>query len=257
MTFSTLIRQGIDAPANVLAIQRRLNALGCGPVDEDGVYGKQTTAAIRLFQARFTDRDGLPLKIDGTVGQLTWNALFGIAAPAAAEAAGLDPFLGKVLAIAASQVGVMEQPPGSNSGPEVDQYLKSVGLAPSGNYPWCAAFVYWCFQQAAGQDGIANPAVRTGGVMDHWRKAGTRGTRRITAAEAKQDGGLVQGGHLFVISTGAGNGHIGFVESAGGGKLITIEGNTNDGGSREGIGVFRREKRKIADINMGFIDYGA
>jgi hypothetical protein len=36
-----------------------------------------------------------------------------------------------------------------------------------------------------------------------------------------------------------------------GGKLITIEGNTNDGGSREGVGVFLRESRKIAQINKG------
>jgi len=38
---------------------------------------------------------------------------------------------------------------------------------------------------------------------------------------------------------------------------VTIEGNTNDGDGREGVGVFRREKRKIADINVGFLDYSA
>ena len=41
-----------------------------------------------------------------------------------------------------------------------------------------------------------------------------------------------------------------------GGRLTTIEGNTNDGGSREGVGVFRRSERKIASINKGFLDYG-
>ena len=45
------------------------------------------------------------------------------------------------------------------------------------------------------------------------------------------------------------------MERGTGGKLVTIEGNTNDGGSREGIGVFRRDKRKIGDINVGFLDY--
>ena len=39
--------------------------------------------------------------------------------------------------------------------------------------------------------------------------------------------------------------------------LVTNEGNTNDGGSRDGIGVFRRQARKIAQINKGFIDYGS
>jgi hypothetical protein len=39
------------------------------------------------------------------------------------------------------------------------------------------------------------------------------------------------------------------------GKLVTIEGNTNDGGSREGVGVFRRTGRRIRDVNVGFLDY--
>ena len=39
------------------------------------------------------------------------------------------------------------------------------------------------------------------------------------------------------------------------GKLLTIEGNTNDGGSREGIGVFARHGRTIGSINRGFIEY--
>jgi hypothetical protein len=38
---------------------------------------------------------------------------------------------------------------------------------------------------------------------------------------------------------------------------VTIEGNTNDGGSREGIGVFKRDTRLISGINRGFIDYAS
>ena len=60
---------------------------------------------------------------------------------------------------------------------------------------------------------------------------------------------------MFVVDTGGGHGHMGLVAEVLGGKLITIEGNTNDGGSREGVGVFRRESRKIAEINKGFVDY--
>jgi hypothetical protein len=56
---------------------------------------------------------------------------------------------------------------------------------------------------------------------------------------------------------GAGVGHTGFVAEVHAGKLITIEGNTNDGGSREGIGVFERHGRKINSINRGFLDYAS
>src|SRR5262245_46829626 len=73
-----VIREGRDnSTAPVLAIQRRLNELGCGPVDENGKYDGQTPIAVKLFQSRFTDADGLPLEIDGMVGPLTWGALFG------------------------------------------------------------------------------------------------------------------------------------------------------------------------------------
>jgi hypothetical protein len=40
-----------------------------------------------------------------------------------------------------------------------------------------------------------------------------------------------------------------------GNRLETIEGNTNAGGSREGIGVCRHSSRTIAGINRGFIDF--
>ena len=37
--------------------------------------------------------------------------------------------------------------------------------------------------------------------------------------------------------------------------MQTIEGNTNEAGGREGIGVFRRSGRRIRDVNVGFLDY--
>jgi hypothetical protein len=45
------------------------------------------------------------------------------------------------------------------------------------------------------------------------------------------------------------------VEWADGDRLTTIEGNTNEKGGREGIGVFRRTGRMVANINRGFILY--
>lgn len=46
--------------------------------------------------------------------------------------------------------------------------------------------------------------------------------------------------------------HVGFVEEQEGGYLRTIEGNTNTDGSRNGVGVFRRE-RKITSL-LGFVE---
>jgi hypothetical protein len=246
-----------DADESVLAIQRRLNRVGCGPVDEDGVFGSQTASAVKLFQARFPDLDGEPLTIDGLVGAITWSALFGTTSGGGATRAA-GPLTVEALKVATSQIGVMEQPPGSNRGAEVDKYLRAVGLDPTtGSFPWCAAFVFSCFADAAKTLGRKNPVIRTAGVLDHWEKAGEAGIERISAAKAHMHETLVKPGQIFVIDTGAagGAGHMGLVEEIVGGKMVTIEGNTNDGGSREGIGVFRRTGRRVREINVGFIDY--
>ncbi|MBZ5523056.1 MAG: CHAP domain-containing protein, partial [Acidobacteriia bacterium] len=60
---------------------------------------------------------------------------------------------------------------------------------------------------------------------------------------------------IFVLSTGGGHGHSGLVEKVDAGILTTIEGNTNDNGSREGIGVFRRVGRRLSSINVGYVLY--
>jgi len=235
-----VIKRDDPDEAIVKKIQRQLNARGCGPVDPDGDFGKQTESAVKLFQARFTDADGAPLVVDGKVGSITWAALFGEETVPSSDkpAAGLPA---QVLKVAKTQLGVMEDPPGSNRGPEVDEYIRRVGLNPKGKFAWCVAFVYFCFDEAATALDRDNPMIKTAGVLDHWVQAGQRGIPRITNARAVANPGLVQPGHIFVIDFGGGTGHTGLVLEVNGGKLVTIEGNTNDGGSREGVGVFKRD----------------
>ena len=251
-----VIKRGERDATTVRRIQRRLNARGCGPIGVDGKFAGETEASVKLFQARFPDADGQPLVVDGKVGSITWQALFGEdSVPASSRAP--TPLLAKAIEIARSQIGIMEQPPGSNRGPEVDEYVRRAGLNPGGKFAWCAAFLYFCFDEAAIAGGRANPVIKTAGVLDHWERAGRKGVPRITGPKAVEDPGLVQPGHIFIIDTGApgGGGHTGLVVEVVGGKLVTIEGNTNDLGSAEGVGVFKRESRKIAQINKGFIDY--
>src|SRR5215472_4832677 len=241
---------------SALMIQKRLNRLGCGPIAEDGDFGPQTEEAVELFQTRSADHFGLPLDVDGKVGPLTWASLF--AAPQVPTVATTSsPLLAETLNFAATQIGVMEQPLGSNRGPKVDMYLRSVGIDPTtGSFPWCAAFVYFCFQQAATSLGSPNPVIKTAGVLDHWNRAGAAGIRRLGTPECVANPSLVAPGMIFVILNKNATGHCGLVEGITGTFLTTIEGNTNDNGSREGIGVFRRQKRTIASISRGYICYG-
>lgn len=127
------------------------------------------------------------------------------------------------LKIAQSQNGVKEVPRGSNAGPEVEIYLKSVGLGKG--YPWCMALVFWAVSQAAKNMKVANPLIKTGGVMRQWNEIPTK-------FKVKSD---PQPGDIFIMDFGKGAGHTGFiVEVLPNGKVKTFEGNTNDDGSREG-----------------------
>src|SRR5258705_11080122 len=110
------LKAGAGDPEAVLAIQRRLNAAGCGPVAESGRFGEPTTIAVKRFQMRFTDADGLPLKVDGIVGPITWAALLGTS-QAMVETD--EPLLKAALQHAAEEIGVLEAPRGSNPGPRV------------------------------------------------------------------------------------------------------------------------------------------
>jgi hypothetical protein len=161
------------------------------------------------------------------------------------------------LAVALEQVGVREEPAGSNRGARVEAYLASVGLP--GGQPWCAAFVHWCFAEAARAHGVACPFPATGGCGAAWaRICATAPARIVRAADARRRPALVRPGMAFVLDLGGGAGHSGFVEATGAdGRLHTVEGNTNLGGSRNGEGVFRLARRTLADRALrGFLDFG-
>jgi hypothetical protein len=157
--------------------------------------------------------------------------------------------MNKLLEMAKTQIGVQETPRGSNWGPMVQQYLHSVGIA----FPasWCMAFVYWCAEQAGikvnvgnpGQSILMNPLVHTGGVLKQWHEINPKFKFNIP-----------QIGDIFIMDLGHGLGHTGIIEDIHGEILDTIEGNTNDTGSREGYEVCRRTRRLDPDSKIiGYI----
>ncbi len=253
------LRKGSKGP-KVRQLQQRLTSLGIS-VAIDGDFGDKTEAAVKVFQARSDDFSGAPLEIDGVVGRRTWEALFGdtsVPLPSVVQPAptARSKIARDALAVAIRQVGVMEEPPGSNRGEQVDAYLSSVDESLLGQ-PWCMAFIYWCFKQAAKSGTVAAP--RTAGVIRSWQLAHDDDVkaRIVPAADAKADPTLVVPGMVFYIDTGGGTGHAGFVSDVVNGRLSTIEGNTTlVEGSREGIGVFARSGRRIEQINVGFVEFG-
>ena len=145
----------------------------------------------------------------------------------------------RALEIAITQIGQKEDPIGSNWGHPVKDYLAAVGIT----FPasWCMAFVYWCYVGAAKYLAILPiPLIRSGGVLHVWENTSSK--RRFSTPEI---------GDIFIIDFGHGLGHTGIVEYIDGEFIHTVEGNTNDTGSREGIEVCRR--RRTIKSMKGFI----
>ncbi|MES2563379.1 MAG: CHAP domain-containing protein [Pseudomonadota bacterium] len=255
-----IIKVGETNAEVVKALKARLNeALGIGDDPKlrldpnNSSFGAKMKRTVKLFQARHVDAEGRPLRQDGEVGSVTWSVLFGDSSVSESSATD-DALLRRVLRLAAGEEAkaVREVPRNSNRGPEVDAYLRRAGVPPG--YAWCCAFVYWCFDEAAKANACENPMVKTGGCLHHWNRALAQGAKRIPTRDALADPALVKPGMVFVMDHGGGLGHTGFVERVAGGLITTLEGNTDASRTREGGGVYRL-KRKIAEINKGFIDY--
>jgi hypothetical protein len=139
-----------------------------------------------------------------------------------------------IVNLVANEVGVAEQPPGSNDAPRIAQYRQAT--AGSGVGPWCAYFTSWAAREAGvplGENGQG-----FGRVDDVYAWA-----QRAGKAVPNGAGVQPQPGDLIVWDE-----HIGVVESvAPDGTINTIEGNSSDQvakrsyapGSRPAIGYVR------------------
>ena len=136
------------------------------------------------------------------------KAAGGTAMPATAASPGLG-----ALAAAQSQLGVAEQPPGSNDGPQIAQYRSAVAGSYAGA-PWCAYFVSWAAAQAGSPIGDGGKGEGSVEGITAWAQR----TGRLTSTP--------QPGDLILFGTR----HVGIVESVNAdGTLTTIEGNSSDG----------------------------
>lgn len=149
------------------------------------------------------------------------------------------------LEVARTQLGVMESPIGSQDGPQVRKYLATVDLGPG--FAWCAAFVCWTYVQAHRNLGGAGllPFSRTGGVMAMFNAAKGRNIQKLDAQDGPISPDALRPGDIFILQYPNGHAQAGIVEKISGDTIITIEGNTDANGGREGIGVFSK-RRKVA-----------
>lgn len=129
-----------------------------------------------------------------------------------------------------SQIGI-EEYGSANAGSSVEKYLKSTNLTKG--YAWCAAFVNWTLEHC--------------GIKTH--KSAWSPSWFDSMHVVYQNGiGNPRPGDVFGIYFSSKNriAHVGFIyEWKEGSKYcITVEGNTNEAGSREGDGVFKKRRLK-------------
>ena len=198
-----------------------------------GVFDTNTFKAVKNFQSSHLDKHNMPLSVDGEVGDLTWWALQN---PRSVVTAGPIDFTimpadadgGAAIGRAALQFAIDElkagagEIGGNNKGPWVKKYLSPVGLQEGES--WCAAFLSWCFLQAAGGNKAAMPFKYSAGARNVFNQFKQKGWTYdgLDPARQPQPGDIAA---WWRVSLPSGFGHIAIVHHLKDGFLYTIEGN--------------------------------
>lgn len=142
-----------------------------------------------------------------------------------------------VLVVARDQLGVAEDPPGSNRVP----FAAWAGIQ---GQPWCAAFACWVLDQADALD-VARYVYTPTGVSLYRQDERFGREPRLGAV-------------VFFQWPGMGRvAHVGLVEAVrADGSIVSIEGNTDAKGGRTG-GKVMRQVRRANIAGYGYPDYSA
>jgi hypothetical protein len=216
--------------AAVECVQEWLTLNGVAVV-VDGRFGPATEYAVRRFQGR---RDLEPTGVvdEASFAELTAPLRLALEPPArrasSIEAAVVDAAR-RHLRQRPREVG------GANRGPWVRTYMEGND---GPGFLWCAGFAALLVRQAAFHCGLPDPLRPTFSCDVLARDAQNEG-RFVPGDETELD--TLPRGSLFVQRRSPGDwNHTGVVIAAMGEVMETIEGNTNEGGDREGFEVCRR-----------------
>jgi len=124
----------------------------------------------------------------------------------------------EAMRVALGEVGVREEPPGSNAGPRVDVYTGGSAGA------WCAHFVSWCLEQSGGSPFGHKAWVPS---LRDWAKR--RGCWYPNGSVPPEPGDIFTMARYDKLGKYVG-GHTGYVVEGidGGRRVRTVEGNADD-----------------------------
>lgn len=188
-------------------IQTALAKAGYRPGPIDGVWGRQTAAAIRAFQQ---DKG---LAVDGIAGPQTTAALAALSAPADAPAGPANPPL--VWFAEARHLLGLKEGPGAIDNPVILQWADNLGqsMYKSDDIPWCGLFVAHCIAATLPDEPLpTNPL-------------GARAWERFGHAVTPTRGAVMV---FWRKSPQSGLGHVGFYVGEDAGAYCILGGNQSD-----------------------------
>lgn len=194
------------APPDAALIQHGLKALGYYDGTTKGVPGPKTEAAYSAYLNRLA-----PI------------------APSGDRVA-------RLIEVLVNEDGVRESPKNSNRGARVQEYQAATWLSGTG-WPWCAAFICWGILRLQEESALPFERPETAGAWDfeRWAREQEQGVKLFKPA------GTIKAGDIVIFDFS----HIGLaIADESGGRVQTVEGNTDSSGSREGGGVYLKSRAK-------------
>ena len=149
----------------------------------------------------------------------------------------------EIVRVAQSQVGVREE--GNNQGPEVQMYCRATWMpeeAIQKGFPWCAAFVSWTLKRARSNLGLSfrDINVYEGADAYGWEKHALAKKQINQGWTIHEEEERCFSGDLVTFDFS----HIGIVVRDNDSTIETIEGNTDERGSRTGGGVMEKSRKR-------------
>ena len=198
----------------------------------DGDFGPATDRAVRQFQGRES------LEVDGIVGRKTFARLILPMTDALRPIPRDEKSLGQRVVAYAEQH--LKQYPreigGQNKGPWVRLYMKG-NEGPAS--PWCAGFVCFILKQACQSLSVPLP-IKTSVSCDTLATSAKGKGIFLKGSKITNKGQITPGSFFLRRRTPKDWVHTGIFIRAEDEFFHTIEGNTNDDGSREGYEVCKR-----------------
>lgn len=232
LTLSRNLKKG--SRGNAVRLIQEWLVLHDNNIAVDGDFGPVTDLAVRRFQGKKGLTD------NGIVDQKTFKELISPMTRAMEEIEPTSQRLGS-LVVAYAKQHLREHPRevgGQNMGPWVRLYMKG---NQGSDWPWCAGFASFVLTQACNTLGVQIP-IKTSFSCDSLAASAKQNGLFVKESEVGSDENPEVGkGWLFLQRrTPTDWVHTGIVQTDRSDVFETIEGNTNDEGSREGYEVCQR-----------------